>query len=307
MIDSIISYLMILIMVLISVGFFTLLERKILSYINNRKGPNKVGLIGLAQPISDGIKLILKEYYFPYLSVNFLFLLSPMFIFILSMLMWVLIPIKSKMLDFNYGFYFFLCLTGLSVYALIFCGWSSNSKYAIYGAYRGVAQTISYEVSLALLMLSIVFINDSYNFMNMSINQSYCWLMIFMMPMCMIWLVSMLAGTNRTPFDFSEGESELVSGFNIEYGSYFFALIFIGEYSSIIFMSVIFVMLFMGGWSKIYMIKVMLLIFIFILIRGTLPRFRYDNLMYLAWKIFLPMTINFLMFFYLFKVLIILL
>nr|AAS18917.1 NADH dehydrogenase subunit 1 [Achelia bituberculata] len=301
LIDLLLIYLFMLIFVLVGVGFFTLLERKMLGYINNRKGPNKVGIIGLGQPISDGLKLFTKEYLFPYLSIYGLFFISPLLIFLLTLVMWLCMPLLNHFLDFKFGLLYFLCLTSLSVYALIFSGWSSNSKYSIYGAYRGVAQTISYEVSLALIMLSFVYLLGSYDLEDFSINQCYSWMFFFMIPLSLMWFVSMLAETNRTPFDFTEGESELVSGFNIEYSSFFFAVIFIGEYASILFMSNLFSILFLGGWSNFYMVKVMLMVLIFILVRGTLPRFRYDNLMYLAWKVYLPMVINFLVFYILLK------
>nr|UZA61312.1 NADH dehydrogenase subunit 1 [Rhynchothorax sp. JZ-2022] len=302
MLDLLLIYLLLIIFILVGVGFFTLLERKILGYLNNRKGPNKVGVIGLGQPISDGLKLFSKEYLFPYLSIYMLFFISPMFIFFLSLIMWLSLPLLNHFLDFKLSLLYFLCITSLSVYALIFSGWASNSKYSIYGAYRGVVQTISYEVSLALIMLCFVYLVGGYSLEEFYLYQQNCWMVFFMFPLALMWLVSMLAETNRTPFDFTEGESELVSGFNIEYSGYFFAVIFIGEYSSIMFMSNLYVILFLGSWSSLYMLKVMTLIFLFILIRGTLPRFRYDNLMYLAWKIYLPSVINFLIFFVSFKI-----
>nr|YP_010564895.1 NADH dehydrogenase subunit 1 [Pallenopsis patagonica]UZA61350.1 NADH dehydrogenase subunit 1 [Pallenopsis patagonica] len=290
-------YLIMLVFVLVGVAFFTLFERKVLGYVNNRKGPNKVLFLGLGQAISDGVKLFGKEYFFPYLSMYFLFFLSPMIIFFMSLSLWMILPVYFHFLDFYFGLLFFLCLTGLSVYALIFSGWASNSKYSIFGAYRGVAQTISYEVSLALVMMSFVFLIESYNLEDFNSYQDMGWLIFMMMPLGAIWFVSLLAESNRTPFDFTEGESELVSGFNIEYGGYFFALIFLGEYSSILFVSGMYVVMFMGGIGVFYTLKVMFIVFMFILIRGTLPRFRYDNLMYLAWKIYLPMSLNFLIFY----------
>nr|ADB92010.1 NADH dehydrogenase subunit 1 [Ammothea hilgendorfi] len=296
--DLLLNYLLLVLLVLVGVGFFTLLERKILSYIGNRKGPNKVMFWGLGQPLADGLKLFGKEYVYTFKSIYVVFMLCPVLMIILSLMMWMCTPMMGHFIDLKFGLLYFLVITGMSVYALIFSGWSSNSKYSIFGGYRGVAQTISYEVSLSLVMLSFVFMVGSYDLAFFSVYQLNSWMIIFMLPLSMIWFVSMLAETNRTPFDFSEGESELVSGFNIEYGGVLFAFIFIGEYSSIIFMSVLYVILFLGGLDLLYMYKIMVVIILFILIRGSLPRFRYDNLMYMAWKIYLPMSIHFLFFFF---------
>nr|ADB92023.1 NADH dehydrogenase subunit 1 [Nymphon unguiculatum-charcoti complex sp. SEM-1997] len=291
MLDFFLVSLILLISVLISVGFFTLFERKILGYINNRKGPNKVGILGVMQPFADGAKLFLKENLIPLLAINFPYFISPMSILFISLLMWNIIPMSFHSVDHKLGLLLFLSLTGLSVYSLIFSGWSSNSKYAILGAYRGVAQAISYEVSLSLILLCFVELNMSYDL------ESYSIIFLMVMPMMgVVWFVSSLAETNRSPFDFAESESELVSGFNIEYSSFLFAFIFIGEYSSILFMSYLFSIGFLGGPFLIEM-KTLMMIFFFILIRGTLPRFRYDHLMYLAWKVYLPFSLNFLIFY----------
>nr|YP_004021102.1 NADH dehydrogenase subunit 1 [Ammothea carolinensis]ACY00261.1 NADH dehydrogenase subunit 1 [Ammothea carolinensis] len=300
--DLMLVYILMILLVLVGVGFFTLLERKVLGYVGNRKGPNKVMLLGLGQPLVDGVKLLSKEFIIPFSSVYLVFMLCPLFIILLSLLMWLCLPLINHFIDFNFGLLFFLCIIGVSVYALIFSGWSSNSKYSIFGSYRGVAQTISYEVSLMLVMMSFIMITGSYNLELFSVYQHNIWMIVIMMPLGMIWMVSMLAETNRTPFDFTEGESELVSGFNVEYSGIMFVFIFIGEYSSIMFMSSLFVILFLGGLNYIYMFKVLLIIMLFIVIRGTLPRFRYDNLMYLAWKIYLPLSINFLFFFLGYKI-----
>uniref|UniRef100_UPI0030FE21E1 NADH dehydrogenase subunit 1 n=1 Tax=Austropallene halanychi TaxID=3135633 RepID=UPI0030FE21E1 len=291
MVDFFIISLVLLVSVLLGVAFFTLFERKILGYINNRKGPNKVGLMGLMQPFSDGAKLFLKENLVPMFSVKFSYYLSPVFILFFSLLIWSVTPFLFHHLDHNMGLLIFLSLTGLSVYGLIFSGWSSNSKYSILGAYRGVAQAISYEVSLSLVLLCFVELMMSYDLENY-----YLFYMIIMPLMGVVWFVSSLAETNRSPFDFAESESELVSGFNIEYSSYLFAFIFIGEYSSIMFMSYLFSIIFLGGVIFVE-IKTLLMMFFFILIRGTLPRFRYDHLMYLAWKVYLPFSLNFLIFY----------
>nr|UZA61262.1 NADH dehydrogenase subunit 1 [Endeis sp. JZ-2022] len=298
MMDLLVNYLILLVFVMLGVAYFTLLERKILGYSHLRKGPNKVGMLGLGQPISDALKLLSKEYFLVYFSVNLLFFISPLMIFIFVMLVWLVLPMSSHFLDFEFGMLFFLVLTSLNVYSLIFCGWSSNSKYSIYGSYRGIAQVISYEVSIVLIFLSFGSLLSSFNFESFTFFQDNVWFFFVFIPLVFLWFVSMLAESNRTPFDFTEGESELISGFNIEYGSFMFTLIFLGEYASIIFMSGLFSLMFMGGTGYFFCLKMLFLIFIFVLVRCTLVRFRYDNLMYLAWKIFLPLSLNFLLFYF---------
>nr|YP_863648.1 NADH dehydrogenase subunit 1 [Nymphon gracile]ABF93280.1 NADH dehydrogenase subunit 1 [Nymphon gracile] len=289
--DFILVSVVLFVSVLLGVGFFTLFERKILGYLNNRKGPNKVGLFGLMQPFADGAKLFLKENVVPLMSVRLTFFISPMVILFISLFLWSVMPNFWYSVDHGLGLLFFLCLTGLSVYGLIFSGWSSNSKYSILGAYRGVAQAISYEVSLSLILLCFVEMSMSYDL------EFYNYFFIVIMPFIgVVWFVTSLAETNRSPFDFAESESELVSGFNIEYSSFLFAFIFIGEYSSIMFMSYLFSLIFLGG-NILIGVKTLFLMFLFILIRGTLPRFRYDHLMYLAWKVYLPFTLNFLVYY----------
>nr|ALO70541.1 NADH deshydrogenase subunit 1 [Euaesthetus ruficapillus] len=299
MILMLISSMILVIMVLVGVAFLTLMERKVLGYIQIRKGPNKVGFIGLFQPFSDAIKLFSKEITYPLMSNYLLYYISPIVNLFLSLMLWLCMPFMSLLLNFNLSILFFLCCSSLGVYTIMIAGWSSNSNYSLLGGLRSVAQTISYEVSLALLLLSFMFLTLSLNFMDFMKIQKYLWLFFFTMPLCFIWLISCLAETNRTPFDFAEGESELVSGFNIEYSSGGFALIFLAEYSSILFMSMLCIILFLGGniWSWFFFLKLTLLSFFWIWVRGTLPRFRYDKLMYLAWKSFLPMSLNFLMFY----------
>nr|UJG45227.1 NADH dehydrogenase subunit 1 [Odontocerum albicorne] len=296
---SYISLLILLIMVLVSVAFFTLLERKVLGYIQIRKGPNKVGLKGIVQPFNDAIKLFSKEFMLSYLSNYLLFMISPFLSFFLSLIIWSVIPYVEIIFNFNFGFLFVLCVLSLGVYFLMISAWSSNSNYAMLGGLRGMAQVISYEVSLALILLTLIFLIMGYNFFMLVIYQKYIWFMFIIFFLALIMFVSMLAETNRTPFDFSEGESELVSGFNIEYSSGGFAVIFLAEYSSIMFMSMMFVLFFLGGGllSVVFYLKMMFLGFIFIWIRGTLPRYRYDKLMFLAWKIILPISLNYLIFF----------
>nr|YP_009487679.1 NADH dehydrogenase subunit 1 [Anopheles sawyeri]AWB98393.1 NADH dehydrogenase subunit 1 [Anopheles sawyeri] len=294
-----IGSLLLVICVMVGVAFLTLLERKVLGYIQIRKGPNKVGFNGLLQPFSDAVKLFTKEQTYPLVSNYISYYFSPVFSLFLSLLIWMCIPYLIKLYSFNLGVLFFLCCTSLGVYTVMIAGWSSNSNYALLGGLRAAAQTISYEVSLALILLSFIFLIGNYNFLNFYNYQSYTWFIFFCFPLGLVWLASCLAETNRTPFDFAEGESELVSGFNIEYSSGGFALIFLAEYSSILFMSMLFVVIFLGGdiYSLLFFFKLTFISFIFIWVRGTLPRFRYDKLMYLAWKSFLPLSLNYLFFF----------
>nr|AII02404.1 NADH dehydrogenase subunit 1 [Epiphyas postvittana] len=294
-----IGLVMLILGVLIGVAFLTLLERKVLGYIQIRKGPNKLGFMGILQPFSDAIKLFTKEQTYPLFSNYLAYYFSPIFSFFLSLLIWMVIPYYFNMISFNLGFLFFFCCTSLGVYTLMVSGWSSNSNYSLLGGLRAVAQTISYEVSLILIMLSVIIMIMDFNLLKFNYYQSMIWFMFVMMPLSLCWLSSSLAETNRTPFDFAEGESELVSGFNIEYSSGGFALIFLAEYSSILFMSMLFILMYMGGYnlSLFFYLKLVFISFFFIWVRGTLPRYRYDKLMYLAWKSYLPISLNFLMLF----------
>uniref|UniRef100_UPI0030FE9942 NADH dehydrogenase subunit 1 n=1 Tax=Neopanorpa chelata TaxID=757037 RepID=UPI0030FE9942 len=294
-----ISSLLLVVCVLVGVAFLTLMERKVLGYIQIRKGPNKVGFMGIPQPFSDAIKLFTKEQTYPTLSNYVSYYFSPIFSLFLSLLVWLVMPYFINLYFFNLGLLFFLCCTSLGVYTVMIAGWSSNSNYALLGGLRAVAQTISYEVSLALLLLSFVFLISSYKLFNFMIYQNYIWFLVITLPLGLAWLASCMAETNRTPFDFAEGESELVSGFNVEYSSGGFALIFLAEYASILFMSMLFSVIFLGCdlMSLMFFIKLTFLSFVFIWVRGTLPRFRYDKLMYLAWKSFLPLSLNYLIFF----------
>nr|CAH59767.1 NADH dehydrogenase subunit 1 [Aglaope infausta] len=294
-----IGLLLLIVGVLIGVAFLTLLERKVLGYIQIRKGPNKVGLMGILQPFSDAIKLFTKEQTYPSFSNYLVYYFSPILSFLLSLIIWSLMPYYFNMISFNLGMMFFFCCTSLGVYTVMVAGWSSNSNYALLGGLRAVAQTISYEVSLALIMMSGIIMVMDFNLMKFYDYQVLGWFILFMFPISICWMSSSLAETNRTPFDFAEGESELVSGFNIEYSSGGFALIFMAEYSSILFMSMFFSLLYLGGYnlSFFFYFKMALIFFLFLWVRGTLPRYRYDKLMYLAWKSYLPISLNFLMFF----------
>nr|QXU60448.1 NADH dehydrogenase subunit 1 [Acasta sulcata] len=299
----IIYYILLLICVLISVAFLTLLERKVLGYIQIRKGPNKVGFSGILQPFSDAIKLFTKEQTWSSVSNYFLYFFSPVFMFFMSLFLWTMMPFKTGFFDFEFGFFFFLCVLSLGVYPLMIAGWSSNSKYALLGGLRAVAQTISYEVSLALVLLSFIVMVGEYSLEDFVEFQSSFYLLFFFYLLSVVWVVSCMAEMNRTPFDFAEGESELVSGFNVEYSAGGFALLFLGEYSMIILMSTVMVMLFLGGdLSLIFFFKVGLFITLVLWLRGTLPRYRYDKLMGLAWKSILPFTLHCLFMYMGFKV-----
>nr|YP_009236703.1 NADH dehydrogenase subunit 1 [Telchinia pharsalus]AMJ17161.1 NADH dehydrogenase subunit 1 [Telchinia pharsalus] len=294
-----IGMLILMLGVLIGVAFLTLLERKVLGYIQIRKGPNKLGFLGILQPFSDAIKLFTKEQVFLSYSNYFSYYFSPIIGFMLSLVIWSIIPYLFNMITFNLGVIFFLCCTSIGVYTLLIAGWSSNSNYSLLGGLRAVAQTISYEVSLALILLSSIILIMDFNLMVFNNFQTLTWFFFLMIPLSLCFFSSMLAETNRTPFDFAEGESELVSGFNIEYSSGGFALIFLAEYSSILLMSMLFVIIFMGGYELgiLFYLKMVYISFFFLWVRGTLPRYRYDKLMYLCWKIYLPLSLNYLIFF----------
>nr|ASN65923.1 NADH dehydrogenase subunit 1 [Pseudotetracha mendacia] len=288
--------LLLVICVLVGVAFLTLLERKVLGYIQIRKGPNKVGFMGIPQPFSDAIKLFSSEQTYPLMSNYIMYYYSPIMNLFLSLLLWAIIPYYLILFSFNLGLLFFLCVTSLGVYTVMIAGWSSNSSYSLLGGMRAVAQTISYEVSLALILMSFMILIEGFCLLDFYKYQSCVWMIYLSVPLAFIWFVSSLAETNRTPFDFTEGESELVSGFNVEYSSGGFALIFLSEYSSILFMSMLFSVIFLGSdlFSMVFYFKMVFISFAFIWVRGTLPRYRYDKLMYLAWSSFLPVALNYL-------------
>nr|AWB35957.1 NADH dehydrogenase subunit 1 [Neptunea subdilatata] len=297
-ISSVFSY----ICILLAVAFFTLLERKGLSYIQLRKGPNKVGLMGLPQPIADAAKLLTKEIAKPTMANYSPYFAAPIFSFILALLLWQLYPSLYTCSYFKWGILFFLCVSGMNVYGTLLAGWASNSKYALLGSLRAIAQTISYEVSMVLVLLFPLFLVGSFSFIEIKESQELVWLTFLMIPVSFVWFVTCVAETNRAPFDFAEGESELVSGFNIEYGAAGFALIFLAEYANILVMSLFSALLFFGGSSLIFMesdigfmLKVLFFAFAFIWVRGSYPRFRYDLLMNLTWKGFLPASLSFLL------------
>nr|YP_009539833.1 NADH dehydrogenase subunit 1 [Cerithidea obtusa]AYQ21836.1 NADH dehydrogenase subunit 1 [Cerithidea obtusa] len=288
--------------ILLAVAFFTLLERKGLSYMQIRKGPNKVGIMGLPQPLADAAKLLTKEIAKPTMANYSPYFAAPIFSFILALLLWQLYPTTFSTHYFKWGVLFFLCVSSLNVYGTLLAGWASNSKYALLGSLRAIAQTISYEVSMALILLFPLFLAGSFNFVEIMEEQKYVWLLFLMAPAAFLWFTTCIAETNRAPFDFAEGESELVSGFNIEYGSAGFALIFLAEYANILVMGLFSAILFLGGKymfffenDLILILKVSFFAFLFIWVRASYPRFRYDLLMGLTWKGFLPAALALLL------------
>nr|YP_009158939.1 NADH dehydrogenase subunit 1 [Aegorhinus superciliosus]AHG32672.1 NADH dehydrogenase subunit 1 [Aegorhinus superciliosus] len=294
----VLSNLILMLCILVGVAFLTLLERKILGYIQIRKGPNKVGFVGLLQPFSDAIKLFTKEQTYPYMSNLNLYYLSPIVNLFLSLFMWQAMPYLTICFNFDFSLLFFLSISSLSVYTLMLAGWSSNSNYAMLGGMRAVAQTISYEVSLVLILMSFLFLILSFDILSFEKYQENVWFLFLLFPLSIMMIISSLAETNRTPFDFAEGESELVSGFNVEYSSGGFAMIFLAEYANILFMSFLVSMFFLGAdlASWVFYMKFIFMSMFWIWVRGTLPRYRYDKLMYLAWKGFLPVSLNLLIF-----------
>ena len=301
--------LIIIVPLLLSVAYFTLAERKILGAIQRRRGPNVVGVYGLLQPLSDGFKLFVKETVIPSSSNKFIFIISPILTFVISLMGWAVIPYDkySILAEMNIGLLYLFAMSSLGVYGIIMSGWSSNSKYAFLGALRSTAQMVSYEVSIGFIMITIVICCGSFNLQQIIEYQKNVWFVIPFFPLFLMFFASALAETNRHPFDLPEAEAELVSGYNVEYSAMGFALFSLGEYANMLMMSSINVILFFGGWlppfeflefipgSFWFGIKICFFVILFVWMRAALPRYRYDQLMGLGWKTFLPLSLSYLM------------
>jgi NADH-quinone oxidoreductase subunit H len=304
---TVLRSLALLVPVMIIMAYLTLAERRVLAAIQLRKGPNVVGPFGMFQAFADAIKMFMKETVIPQGANRFLFLLAPMLTFGLAAIAWAVIPVNDgwAIANINVGVLYLFAISSLGVYGIIIAGWASNSKYAFLGAMRSAAQMVSYEVSIGFVIVTVLLCVGSLNLNDIVLAQRNIWFCIPLFPMFVIFFISALAETNRSPFDLPEGESEIVAGFFVEYSSMAFALFFLGEYMNMILMSAMTTILFMGGWMGPFGIlpqlgvlwfalKVLCFLFIFIWVRGTFPRFRYDQLMRLGWKVFLPASLGWL-------------
>ncbi len=301
-----IKILSIILPLLIAVAYFTLVERKVLGAIQRRRGPNVVGAYGLLQPLADGFKLLVKETILPSNSNKFIFILSPIITFVISLMGWAVIPFNKFSLyaDINISLLYIFAVSSLGIYGIIMSGWSSNSKYAFLGALRSTAQMVSYEVSIGMIITSIVLVTGSFNLEVIIEAQTYGWYIIPFFPLFLMFFTCSLAETNRHPFDLPEAESELVSGYNVEYSAMGFALFSLGEYANMLMMSSINVILFFGGWLPLFSflpggfwfgLKICFFVVLFIFMRAALPRYRYDQLMSLGWKVFVPASLTLFM------------
>ena len=304
---TLVKALALLVPLLVMVAFLTLAERKVLAAMQMRRGPNVVGPFGLLQPFADALKMLLKETIVPTGASKLLFLFAPMLTFMLAMLAWAVIPVNDgwAIADINVGILYLFAISSLGVYGIIIAGWASNSKYAFLGALRSAAQMVSYEVSMGFVIVTVLLCVGSLNLNAIVKAQENLWFFIPLFPMFVIFFISTLAETNRAPFDLPEGERELVAGFFVEYSSMSFALFFLGEYANMILMSALTTILFLGGWypplaiepftwipgPTWFVLKVCFLLFVFIWVRATFPRYRYDQLMRLGWKVFLPFSL----------------
>ncbi len=311
LINFFLKILIILIPLLISVAYFTLVERKILGAIQRRRGPNVVGTFGLLQPLADGVKLLFKETVIPSTSNRYIFILSPIITFVISLMGWGVIPFSpfAVYADINLGVLYLFAVSSLGVYGIIMSGWSSNSKYAFLGALRSTAQMISYEVSIGFIISTIILCVGSFNLTQIILAQDSIWFFIPFFPLFIMFFISALAETNRHPFDLPEAEAELVSGYNVEYSAMGFALFSLGEYSNMLLMSSFTTILFLGGWqipfitsfniflcAIFFALKICFFVVLYVWMRAALPRYRYDQLMSLGWKVFLPVSLCYLIF-----------
>ncbi len=307
---TVVQTLAMLVPVLVSVAYLTLAERKVMAAMQARKGPNVVGPFGLMQPFADALKMLMKETIIPTGANRILFIVAPLLTMTLAMIAWAVIPVNDgwAIADINVGILYLFAISSLGVYGIVIAGWASNSKYAFLGAMRSAAQMVSYEVSMGFVIVTVLLCAGSLNLTQIVRAQEHVWFFIPLFPMFIVFFISTLAETNRAPFDLPEGESEIVGGFHVEYGAMTFGLFFLGEYANMILMSAMTSILFLGGWlSPIpfppftwvpgpiwFIAKICLVLFMFVWVRATFPRFRYDQLMRLGWKVFLPLSLGWL-------------